>query len=61
MYLTGLDLKSRYYHITLSPATRHKSAITTIFAIYEFLKMPFILAQGLIILHSPYAKGVGTV
>ena len=30
-FFTSLDLKSGYYHINLSPETRHKSAFTTIF------------------------------
>ena len=37
---------SQYYHIELCSEKRHKSAFTTIFGKFEFLRMPFGLAQG---------------
>ena len=45
-YFTSLDLGSGYYHIKLSPATRHKSVFITIFGKCKFLMMPFGLSQG---------------
>ena len=45
-FFTSFDLRSGYYHIKLSPEMRHKSAFTTIFGKYKFLKMLFGIAQG---------------
>ena len=45
-YLTSLDLTSGCHHIKLGPGTRHKSAFTTIFGKFIFLRMPFVLTQG---------------
>ena len=40
-----LGLRSGYYHIRHSPETWHKSAITTIFVKYKFIRMQYELAQ----------------
>ena len=45
-FFTSLELRSRQYHIKLSSETRHKNDFTTIFAKYQFIRMPFRLAQG---------------
>ena len=37
--LSSLDLRSGYYHVKFSPETRHISAFTSIFGMYEFLNM----------------------
>ena len=37
-YFISLDLRSRYYHIKLSPATRHKGTFTFIFGNYKVLE-----------------------
>ena len=42
----SLDLRNGYYHIKHSPERRYKSAFTTIFGKYKFLRMPFRLVQG---------------
>ena len=40
-----IDLRSRYYHIALGKDSRAKTAIVTPFGNYEFLMVPFGLAQ----------------
>ena len=45
-FFTSLDLRSRYYHINLSPEMRHESVFTTILGKYEFLRMLFGVGQG---------------
>ena len=39
-YFTTLDLCSSYYHITLAPETRAKTAFVTPFGKYEFNQVP---------------------
>ena len=41
-----LDLCSGYYHIKLVEESIPKSAFTTVFIKFEFLKLPFGLSQG---------------
>ena len=45
-YVTALDLWSGYYHIKLNEESIPKSAFTTVFGKYEFLRCPFGLSQG---------------
>ena len=45
-YFTGLDLCSGYYHIKLDEGSIPKSAFTTVFGKFEFLRCPFGLSQG---------------
>ena len=40
-----IDLRSRYHHITLGKSSRAKTAFVTPFGKYEFLMVPFGLAQ----------------
>ena len=40
-----IDLRRRYYHITLGKDSRAKTAFVTPFGKYEFLMVPFGLAQ----------------
>ena len=54
-YHTSLDLRNGYYHIKLSPTTRHKSAFTTIHGKYEFLRIPFGLHRAKHTLH-PFCR-----
>lgn len=42
-WLTFLDLKSGYYHLETEPADRPKTAFTTPFGTWQFMRMP----QGL--------------
>ena len=46
MYFTALDLQSGYYHIKLDEESITKSAFTTVFGKFEFLRLPFVLSQG---------------
>ena len=41
-----IDLRSEYYHITLGKDSRAKTAFVTPFGKYEFLAVPFGLAQA---------------
>ena len=41
-----IDLRSGYYHITLGKDSRAKTAFVTPFGKYEFLMVPFGLAQA---------------
>ena len=41
-----LDLRSGYYHISLTPDAREKTAFVTPFGKYEFLSVPFGLSQA---------------
>ena len=45
-YFTALDLQNGYYHIKLDEGSIPKSAFTTVFAKFEFLRPPFGLSQG---------------
>ena len=45
-YFTALDLCSSYYHIKLDEESIPKSAFTTAFGKFEFLRLPFGLSQG---------------
>ena len=44
-FCTGLDVRKGYYHMKLSPETRHKGAFFTIFVKYEFHRIPFGIPQ----------------
>ena len=41
-----LDLRSGYYHITLSVDSQKKSAFVTLMGKFEFIKVPFGLTQA---------------
>ena len=41
-----IDLRSSYHHITLGKSSREKTAFVTLFGKYEFLMVPFGLAQA---------------
>ena len=43
---SALDLRSGYYHISLSDESRQKSAFVTLFGKWEFRRVPFGLAQA---------------
>ena len=45
-YLTTLDLRSGYYHISLSEDSKAKMAFVTPFGKYQFEVVPFGLAQA---------------
>ena len=45
-FFTTLDLRSRYYHIALDKDAIKKTAFVTPFGKYEYLKVPFGLAQA---------------
>ena len=45
-YFTTLDLRSGYHHITLDKQSIKKTAFCTPFGKYEYLKVPFGLAQA---------------
>ena len=45
-YFTALDLCSGYYHIKLDEESIPKSAFTTVFVMFEFLRLSFGLSQG---------------
>ena len=56
-----LDLNSAYFQIELDPETRHKSAFVTHDGVYEFLRMPYGLRNGVMsfqILMSQVLKGL---
>ena len=54
-YFTALDLWSGYYHIKLDEESIPKSALTTVFGKFEFLKLPFGVSQGAdFFIHSIY-------
>ena len=43
---SAIDLQSAYYHIPVEPADVPKTAVTTPFGLFEFLKMPFGLLNA---------------
>ena len=45
-YFTALDLCSGYYHSKLNKDSIPKSAFTTVFGKFEFLRLPSRLSQG---------------
>ena len=45
-YFTALDLQSGYYHIKLDKESIPKSAFTTVFGKFEFLRLQFGISQG---------------
>ena len=45
-FFTALDLRSGYYHIKLDEESIPKSAFTTMFGKFEFMRLPFGLSQG---------------
>ena len=45
-YFTALNLCSGYYHIKLDKESICKSAFTTVFSKFEFLRLHFGLSQG---------------
>ena len=45
-YFTALDLHNAYYHIKLDDESIPKSAFTTVFGKFKFLRLPFGLSQG---------------
>ena len=45
-YFTALDLYSGYHHIKLDEESIPKSAFTTVFGKFEYLRYPFGLSQG---------------
>ena len=45
-YFTTLDLRSGYYHISLSENSKAKTAFITPFSKYQFEAVPFGLAQA---------------
>ena len=45
-YFTALDLHGGYYHIKLDEKSIPKSAFTTAFDSFEFLRLPFSLSEG---------------
>ena len=45
-FFLTIDLRSGYYHIALGKDSRAKTAFVTPFGKYEFLQVPFGLAQG---------------
>ena len=46
MYLTTLDLRAGYHHIPLDKPSIPKTAFNSPFGIFEYVKVPFGLAQG---------------
>ena len=60
-YFTTLDLRSRYYHITLASEARAKMAFVTPFGKYEFNKVPFGLAQVPVYFQELICKVIGNV
>ena len=44
-FFSTIDLRSGYYHIALGKDSRAKTAFVTPFGKYEFLQVPFGLAQ----------------
>ena len=45
-FFSTIDLQSGYYHIALGKNSRTKAAFVTPFGKYEFLQVPFGLAQA---------------
>ena len=45
-YFSAFDLHTGYYHIPLNEDSIHKTAFTSPFGKYEYLKVPFGLAQA---------------
>ena len=45
---TTLDLQCGYYHIALDNESKAKTAFVTLFGKYEFIAVPFDLAQTLL-------------
>ena len=60
-YFMPLDLRSWYYHITLAPEARAKTAFVTPFGKYEFNKVPFGLAQAPAYFQELIHKVIGNV
>ena len=60
-FFTKLDLHSGYYHITLTPEARAKTAFVTPFGKYEFNKVPFRLAQAPAYFQELIQKVMGNV
>ena len=46
-YFSTLDLRARYHHIGLTTDSIPKTAFTSPFGKYEYIKVPFGLAQAL--------------
>ena len=45
-FFIGLNIRSGYYHMKLSPERRHKCPFTTIFGKYKFLSHTIEIAKG---------------
>ena len=45
-YFSTLDLRARYHHIELTTDSIPKMAFTSPFGKYEYIKVPFVLAQA---------------
>ena len=60
-YFMTLDLQSRYFHITLAPEARAKTAFVTPFGKYEFNKVPFGLAQAPAYFQELICKVIGNI
>ena len=45
-YFTTLDLRARYHHIALDKSSILKTAFNSPFGKYEYVKVPFVLAQA---------------
>ena len=45
-YFSTLDLQAGYHHITLDESSISKTAFNSPFGMYEYVKVPFRLAQG---------------
>ena len=60
-FFTTLDLCSGYWHITLAPEARAKTAFIKLFRKYEFNKVPFGLAQAPAYFQELIQKVIGNV
>ena len=60
-FFTTLDLCSGYYHITLAPEARAKTAFITLFGKYKFNKVPFGPAQAPAYFQELIQKVIGKV
>ena len=60
-FFTTVDLCSGYYHITLAPDARAKTAFVTLFGKYKFTRVPFRLAQALAYFQELIRKVIGNV